>query len=159
MAETAGKRARALTERGVMFEGFRMLIGAIIALLVLIIIVSAIQYFRGEESRISMHRFYAGLETASSQPNGSTFAIKDVVFESGSAFSSDALEKIMGLKEDCALIDSAGSAFTSTSYLIEVNQRIKADVYIQCRTGGDPLSKNKSCPVHCTVSFGKDIEE
>ena len=143
-------------ERGVMFEGFRMLIGAIIALLILIIIVSAVQYFSEEKYRISMHRFYTGIETASAQPNGTAFAIENLTLAPGTAFSEDALARMMGLTDGCVDFDSAGSAFKEGLGTVEVVQSVESTVYVKCET--NTLS-GSGCTVECIVSFGKPFED
>ena len=58
-----------LDNKGQAFEAYRLLIDAILALLVLVIIVSAVNYLESLKTNISSERFYTGLKNAVKQPN------------------------------------------------------------------------------------------
>ncbi|MFH1224846.1 MAG: hypothetical protein V1676_03505 [Candidatus Diapherotrites archaeon] len=135
-----------------MFEIFRMLIGAIIALLILLIIVTSITYFSNLEIEISNQRFIDGLGKVVRQPNADTLLISGVTFPQGAAYTASSLGGIMGIDRECVLVQSQGGAFEDGLNIVTVKQRVKADVYMKCETG------SAGCPVSCTVSFGKDIK-
>lgn len=135
-----------------MFEIFRMLIGAIIALLILVIIVTSITYFGNLEIEISKQRLIDGLEKVVKQPNADSLVVSGIIFPQDAAYPASALAEIIGIGRDCVLVQSGGGAFEDGVNIVTAKQRVKADVYMKCETGSEP------CPVSCTVSFGKDIE-
>jgi len=69
------------------FEPFKLLIGAVTALLILTIIVSTINYFDSLELDISTERFYTGVKNAVNQPNDSVIAVAGVVMDKGMILS------------------------------------------------------------------------
>lgn len=142
-----------MNDKGLMFEGYRMLIGAIVALLILTIIVGAINYLSQLEFDISMQRFFSGLESAVKQPNGDILYIDGARFEKGAAFSRSSLAGRMGIAGECVEFDTPDSPFRLTEYAVHVEENAKTDVYIRCET-----DFSGSCPVGCIISFGRELE-
>ena len=148
-------------ERGE-FEPFKMMIGAIFALMILTIIISAIAAFDQWRLVISKDKFYTGLRNAVKQPNGDQFVINDIFFDKGEGFSANSIAKNIGLNEGCLALD----AYPSTTYIfsntqsnqsLEIRSRVQINVYSCCRTnlnGGNP-----NCEISCTVSFAKPIAQ
>lgn len=143
---------KGFSQSGQAFEPFNLLIGAVFALTVLVIIVSAVNYFENEKLRISEQRFYDGLATAVKSPNGETLVIEGIQFPRDGAFSAKSLGQSMGLGDGCIeLADSGAAGFELDGSTIRVKEAVKADVFAKCFTGG-------SCEIDCRISFGKDFE-
>ncbi|MFH1256097.1 MAG: hypothetical protein V1494_02280 [Candidatus Diapherotrites archaeon] len=149
-------RKISLNEKGQAFASMRLLIGAVMGLLILVIIISAISYFENLEIDISVKRVNDGFANAVKQPDGSILEVGDAVLL-GQTFSSSGISKKMGIESDCVELYSRGSpAFEeiTAEKAIEVRQRVKTSVYVRCET--DPPF-GSDCPIGCTVSFGKPI--
>ncbi len=141
------------------FEPFKMMIGAIFALMILTIIISAIAAFDQWRLIISKDKFYTGLRNAVQQPNGDQFVINDIFFDKGDGFAANSIAKNIGLKEGCLVLD----AYPSTTYAftggqsLEIRSRVLTNVYSCCRTNIN--SGNENCEISCTVSFAKPIAQ
>ena len=90
-----------LYEKGQAFEPFKMLIGAVFALLVLVIILGAVSYFDDLDYQISMNRFSTGLNQAVKLHDGSILTIEELKFPDDTSFSSKGIGNVVGLDEGC----------------------------------------------------------
>lgn len=146
-----------MNKDGQAFAVYKLLIGAIIALLILVIIIGAISYLEGLKFDISRKRFITGLQQVVEQPNEDLFKIENVIFRKGDFYSTALLgrKEIMGLDEECIELDAAeGAAFDLESDKITIKQEIITTVYAQCRATDCAYD----CDICCIVSFGKVIE-
>ncbi|MEK6957651.1 MAG: hypothetical protein AABW99_01590 [archaeon] len=143
------------------FEVYRLLIGAIIALLILVIIVGAINYFDNLTIDVSRQRFFSGLSNAVDQPNGESLMIENVVFRRGEAFTSRALALQMGIGENC--IEFAGSDSSGISMgdgIVTVKEKLKTDVFVKCETNSQDnpaMAVPSGCEIACEIGFGEPI--
>jgi hypothetical protein len=137
-------------QSGQAFEPFNLLIGAIFALTVLVIIISAVNYFDNERIKISQQRFYDGLANAVKSPNKETLVIREIQLPTDASFSAKSLGNSIGLDEKCVSIEASPS-FEITGSTIKAKNNIRTDIYIRCFTGG-------TCEIDCEISFGKDFE-
>ncbi|MBI2597753.1 MAG: hypothetical protein HYW50_01000 [Candidatus Diapherotrites archaeon] len=148
------RKRRQILREGGEFEPFKMLIGAVFALLVLTIIVSAIQSFEQFRTKISIEKFYSGLQNATNQPNGQLLVIDNVFFEVDTIFAANSIARNIGLKEGCLELDASRPAFENPSrQLVKMLSNAETSVFARCRTnesGGNP-----ACEVSCCVSFGE----
>jgi len=140
------------------FEPFKLLIGAVTALLILTIIVSTINYFQGLEVDISTERFYSAVRNAASQPNGSLLVANNIILTGGSSIASRGIAQEVGLPDACIFLQ-AGSPrqfiVDPAGRNIQVIERTQTDVYVQCYSNTSPESPNPSeCQVSCKVSLG-----
>lgn len=143
------------------FEPFKMMIGAIMALMILVIILSAIDFFYKFRIDVSTERLYTGIRNAVEQPNGKSLVVKDLILDSGTIFTSAAIARQVGLDtgptpDACLdLVVANNSSFTSNSpESITVNASFQMDVYAVCST--NLLDTYCSCEVCCIVGFNKD---
>ena len=148
-----------MNKKGQAFAIYKLLIGAIIALLILIIIIGAINYLEGLKFDISRQRFVTGLKQAVKQPNKDVLKIENVIFKKGDFYSTVSLGREMMLNEEwgkeCIELDAADTtAFDLESDKITIREEIITTVYIQCRTTDCAYD----CEICCIVSFGKPIE-
>lgn len=146
-----------LNQRGE-FEPFKLLIGAITALLILTIIISTINYFQALEVDISTERFYSGMKNAVNQPNGSLLVAENIVFTEGRAISSRELAQQAGLEDKCIEMQAHNSSVFAADpgkRNVRVLERTQTEVYIQCFSNVMPEAPNSTeCQISCKVSFG-----
>ena len=140
------------------FEPFKMLIGAVMALMILAIIVSAIDYFNRFRLDISKERLIDGLKNAVEQPNGKTLAIQGLLFEERTGYTNSFLAKEIGLEGPQCIsfleTDNFSSIATNDSG-VSINSSIQADVYPVCytNTAGECQS---DCQLCCVLAFNRD---
>lgn len=143
--------------KGQEFIGYKMLIGAIVALFILMIIIGAINYFSTLREDISDQVVINGLEAAANSPNGDVIKRSDVTLHEGS-YSARSFSKATGVEEECIYLSSIN---TSSFYkdivfnAIVVNESVLADIYFRCNTGSICTS---GCEICCDVSFGGPIQ-
>jgi hypothetical protein len=145
-------------EKSGQFEPFKLLIGAITALLILTIIVSTINYFQGLEVDISTERFYSAVKNAVNQANGSLLVAENVVLTSGSTISSRGLAQQAGFQDQCIVLQ----ADNPRVFLVDVEgkkinvlERVQTEVYVQCYSNTSADAPNPSeCQISCKVSLG-----
>ncbi|HLC92714.1 MAG TPA: hypothetical protein VJH23_03330 [archaeon] len=143
-----------IDERGQAFEPFKMLIGAIMALTVLLIIIGAIQYFENLRLDVSKQRFIEGISNAVRQPNGNLLVVDSLQFQRGQAFSSSGLGKNVGIDGECITFpqNSSGSIKTSGK-TVEFTEGQQVDAYIKC-----DANPSAQCTVGCEISFNEPPE-
>ena len=133
------------------FEPFKLLIGAVTALLILTIIVSTINYFDSLELDISTERFYTGVKNAVNQPNDSVIAVSGVVMDKGMIISTAGLAERTGLKEGCFSFETNNSSqYRIEGRSVTVLQKMQDDIYLKCRPGTDAAV----CQIECSIGFG-----
>ena len=139
------------SQKGQAFEPFKLLIGAVMALAVLVIIIGAINYFEGLSVDVSRQRFSEGLQNAVRQPNGSPLLIENLKFQRDASFSSGGIGKLIGIPEDCvSFTDPGAKVFEVTdSKLITVHETVLTSVLVRC-----DIDKPPSCRVGCEITFG-----
>ena len=140
-----------LNQRGQAFASYRLLIGAIMALLILAIIVGAITYLRTLESDISAQKLAQGVANAVKQPNGRILKLNDLALAQG-GYSANVFSRAMNLDEECVYVDAVGSTFESTGDAVIVKHRTKASVYARCDIGSG------ACEIQCEVRFGAGFD-
>ncbi|AJF60221.1 MAG: hypothetical protein J4224_03670 [Candidatus Diapherotrites archaeon] len=141
------------------FEPFKMMIGAIVALLILLIILGAIRSFEEFKINVSKERFLEGLENAVQQPNNDILVVENLLFDKGTVYTKDFLARRTGLEGQCVeILAPSSSSFTVDSQRILVNYRIETNFYAQCTTNLDPASFcDSTCEICCKFSFSKPI--
>lgn len=140
------------------FEPFKMLIGAIMALVVLVIILAAIEFFNTFNASVSTELFYTGLRNAIEQPNGKTLVIKNLRFESGTVFTASSVSRQVGLATECLYFKlPPGTSQTS----VQMENSVEINAFSVCYTNESTEcdSFDSSCQVCCYVGFGVDPNE
>ena len=142
-----------MDERGQYFEGFRLIVEAIMALAILAIIVGAISYFEQLRIDVGVGQLEQGFFDAFEASDGS------VIKKSGleipqMEISSAYFAKQVNLGLECVEFDSSGISNYSIfpgRHGIKINNLTKTDVFFKCQR--DTLG----CDSHCTISFGKKL--
>ncbi|MDD5148421.1 MAG: hypothetical protein PHH08_03065 [Candidatus ainarchaeum sp.] len=144
-------------ESGQAFDVFRLLIGAIIGLAILVIIISIIQYLESWKVDVSKKLLADGLYNAVQTPNGEVVVRKDLTLRKGDIFSRGNFAEQSGVKWDCLelLVSNIGAFELRNDSIIEIKQGILTTVYFQCFK--KPAS-NPDCDPYCLVSFGKALK-
>ena len=143
-----------MNSRGQEFAGFKLLIGAITSLLILVIIVGIITHIESLKFEISEKQLYEGLNAAVQTPDGTQIVRKDLTLQQGSLYSASALATISGLPEACISISSSrsgGFEISGTDKIMKIKTNLVADIYYKC-TKSDPV-----CDISCEISFGEEI--
>ncbi len=149
-----------MDERGQAFAVFKLLIGSILAMMILIIIFGAITYLDQIKIDISKERFYAALIDATNQPNGQILIVSDIYLDS-TRYSRNALGAKMGIEGECIELDSIeNEIFMLRSESVEITRRQLTDVYIVCEPVDDSDFGNypDSCGFGCFISFAKELD-
>ncbi len=160
-------------QKGQEFEVFNILIGAVLALAILVIIVSIINYFEGIKVDSSRQAIEKKVENAAQSPDGSVFVVRDIVVPQNQSFSSKYFaEEVLNLDERCIEFDfpyeltsmQYPDAYSTYKNRIEFTKRIQTDFYVVCqpREEGKLLFHDYSlmqCPASCEefcclLSFG-----
>ena len=143
-----------LNSRGQAFSAFELLIGAVLALAVLAIIVSTIVYFDSLRLQVTSEKLNNGWLSAVNAPNGGIVKVDSVTLVQGSLYSKKQFADKVGMSPDCITLDSSDAAFERYSNSLRVTQVLQTNVYIQCTTD----SASPGCPIQCTISFDKPLE-
>ncbi|MCR4335368.1 MAG: hypothetical protein NUV57_02415 [archaeon] len=139
------------SQKGQTFAPFRLLIGAIMALLVLVIIVSAINYFQDLRFNVSQQKFFNGLSNAINQPNSSVLIVEDVQFRKESIYSSNGFSKVSGIEPECiTFMETDSLGIEVEDQVIKFNQNILTNVYYKCE-----IPNNGICEISCEIAFNE----
>ncbi len=143
---------------------FRLMIDSVIGLAILLVILSALNYFQGQVVVQSKADFITLVKNAVNSPTGAVLKSSELTFTNKYAVDSSDLQNWTQLSQNCFKFSSrGGSAVTSSDEKgVQFTQNIKMVVYAQCTTvqGCDlrtPPESWSSCCNQCLISFGKII--
>jgi len=161
-----------VNSKGQEFEVFNVLIGAVLAIAILVIIISIINYFEQIKVDSSINAIKQKLNSAAQSPDGSIFVAKEIIVPKDYSFNSRYFGLILNINEDCIEFDIP----SNTSWveypnfpeknLINFNKRIQTSFYVVCLANNDNQKLNfhdnypMDCPEEscnefcCLVSFG-----
>lgn len=144
------------SERGQEFEPFRLLIGAVFALAVLVIIIGAINYFEDLRLDVSRQRFMEGLNNAVKQPNGTPLEIAGIQLQAGKKYTSLEISKVVNIPDECISFGDSGSReFTvERKASVQVNANLLSDVMVVCTAKPADLPVAE-CEVGCVITFNE----
>ncbi|HLD58319.1 MAG TPA: hypothetical protein VI977_01600 [archaeon] len=141
--------------RGQAFDVYRLLIGALIGIAILVIVVSIINYLETWKFEVSQRQLFEGLDKAVQTPNGEVVIEKNLTLRQGAFFSAEGFVENSGLQPGCVEIRAASlSAFElqGTSFL-KMKSNLLVTVYYQC------LRNQPDCETFCIVSFEKELKK
>jgi len=159
-----------MNQKGQEFEVFNILVGAVLALAILVIIISIITYFEQIKLDSSIQSIQQKLTNAAQSPDGSVFVSKDVIIPADYSFNSKQFSLILNIDEECIEFDFPHD-LTSIYYpnspernVIAFNKRIQTNFFVVCQSRNDgvlyfsdyslmqcPASCDEFC---CLASFG-----
>ena len=145
-----------MNSKGQYFEGYELLIGAIMALLILVIIFGFLSQLRVYQEQASLTAYFDGVKSAVSSPNGEIFQIKSVMLPAGT-YNGTALEKQTTLKAECFSFQAPEWSNLHLNDLgdVEIVQSSEIAVFAKCVLADDYGS---GCKESCLISFGKEID-
>lgn len=136
---------------------FRLLIGAIMGLAILVTIISMIGYFGEQEINVSEARLYEGfqiaLENLSTEESPEMVVMENLKLKekSYSAFDFALEARMPELYPDCIRLTASPNLGEVIDNRIEISSTIKTDIYYKC------ISQTSSCSICCIISFGQEI--
>ena len=140
---------------------FRLMVDAIIGLVILLMIISSINYFNSLRLEVSKAEFTALIKSAVDSPNGKIVESGNLVFSAGDIYDSVTISFMTGYPKDCFRFQT-NLAFTETGSgrYIKFGQPVDAKVYASCRATGEECSPDdEDClAIDCLISFGKKLE-
>ena len=142
---------------------FRLMIDSVIGLAILLVILSALNYFQGQVVVQSKSDFISLVKNAVNTPTGIVLKSGELTFPNKFSVDTIDLQSWTNLSEKCFRFDSRGSiTLSEDKQKIEFTQSLKTIVYAQCFTqlGCNPygvVSNWNECCNQCTVSFGIPI--
>jgi len=162
-----------MNQKGQEFEVFNLLIGAILALAILVIIVSIVNYLEDIKIDSSLKAIEQKLSNAAQSPDGSVFVSEEVILPKDFSFNSKQVSRILNIGEECVEFDFPENANwaeysngTGEKTLIQFTRRIETKFYVLCYARGEgtvyltghdndilncPASCSEFC---CALSFG-----
>jgi len=144
-----------MNEKGQAFTVFRLLIGGLIALAVLVIIISIISYMENFRYDISKQRLAEQFNVAMQSPNGNIVVAEDLAFRAGYIFSTVQLAKSSNTNVSCIDVPQVRYSeviVNSISKTVKFNSNAIFSVYYKC-----DRSSETDCPIKCIISFGEPI--
>ena len=146
------KKYELLNQRGQGSDVFRLLIGAVMALAILLIVLGIVNLVGEEKFKLSRQRFFDGFSTAHDSPDGlSPVEREKLFFNKHEIFTSDSLARQFQMQPQCIQFFSEhprASSFPGYSG-IEMLDQLNLTVVFSCESNGP----NQDCPIQCTVTF------
>lgn len=143
-----------MNQKGQAFAGYRLLIGAILGLMILVIIVAGITAVEQIKYEISNQRLFSMAQTAPKNPSTDVLIVENLSLKEGTAFSKETFSEQMGIPGDCITFDVAPlPSINHSGKVIVFEKTVEIDVYFVCETVS-PLCDGTS-DVECTIYFGK----
>ena len=153
-----------MNQQGQGEDVFRLLIGAVMGLAIMVIIISVINYFAALQQSVSEERLYDGFKIA--LENVTKQESPDMKIEKGvrlpeSTYTSQGFAAIANFNEECIefqgtksfeLIGDSTKEFGGAD-AIHVKKFMELDIYYKCFS----YAVNTNCPIYCIVSFGKQV--
>lgn len=142
---------------------FRLMIDSVVGLAILLVILSALNYFQGQVLVQSKSDFFSLVRNAVSTPTGVAIKSGELTFPINFSVDVSDLQSATLLSQNCFEFDSSGSVRTSSDKKkVTFSQGLKVIVYAKCATnqGCDPYSPPSdwgSCCTQCWVSFARPL--
>jgi len=148
-----------LNKKGDEGSPFILVVGAIMGLLILTIVISAITYFDSIKIKRSFEALQEGFREAvdNLQTSGSQqFIVRDNLLLEGISFSTKALALETEVKPECIKFETHNSLVNVKDNIVSIEKRVLIKVFFQCIIVTN--SANTNCDICCVVSFGAQPE-
>ncbi len=137
-----------LNSKGQSSEVFKLLIGSIIGLAIIVIIYSLITQISSQKEYLEDAIFYKKIEGAIRNPTGSETLIEKVNVKSGSSITNEYLGNRTGLGKECFSINNPNN--DAINYIdnqgIVFKKDLKLDFIIKCEITNEEL-----CQITCNI--------
>ncbi len=148
-----------LSQKGQAFAVYRLLIGAILALMIMFFISGIYAYFEDQKAIVSERSLQSAVRNAVSSPNGEVITVENLTFKQGSAYSSRAFANIVAIPESCIELSGAGSSGVLISgSKVSIIKQLMLGVYVKCCLELCAGDDNPEDDVMCRISFAEKIE-
>ena len=149
---------------------FRLMIDSVVGLAILVIIISAINYYNEQSCLQSTQDLIDLIKSAANSSTGAIIPSQtDICFSKGSALDALDTQHWTNINETCFRFQYTGSSSVRISpdeKRIDFIQNLKTRVYAQCKPSPSFQSCNPkiipqsidACCITCTISIGKKIE-
>lgn len=144
-----------MNSSGQAFTVFRFLVEAIVAMVILVIIISALRYFEEKNFEISRKRLFEGFSSAFQSPNGDVIERPEIIFRSGDIITAGAFAKEVNMQPECISFNEnslSSVSFRDSQTAFFSNQSI-IKVFYRCFKQAESF-----CSIACEISFGKAFE-
>lgn len=147
-------------EKGQAFAVYRMLIGAILAIMILFFISGIYIYFEEQKAIVSERSLHSAIRNAVSSPNGDVIVAENLTFRQGTIYSRGAFANIAAIPESCIVLSQTRSVSSveASEDEISIKKQVMLDVYVKCNLGLCANDDNPSDDVECEISFGEKLE-
>ncbi len=156
-----------MNSKGQEFEVFNILIGAILALAILVIIFSLIDFLDNNRITSSVQAIQQKVKNSAQSPDGSVFVAKNVLLSKNFVFNSIVFSKTLNIQEQCVEFDIPDNVswieypnFPQKNIVV-FTRKTQTDFYILCQpeninfsSYSDTLNCDSSCEFCCLASFG-----
>lgn len=132
------------------------------ALALLAIIVGLIYYFDSLATEASFRAFKDAVLSGVNSPNGDIIRADNIVLPP-SVFTVTSVANMATLPSECIQLQVSGTSDMipkpdeSTVNAIEIQKRLRTNIYIQCVLGSSLSPASSDCAKSCVVSFGKPL--
>lgn len=131
---------------------FRLLVGAVMGLAILLIVLGIIQVIEQQKFELSQIRFVDGFEAAVNLPANKTVKQEQLLFRQGTTITAYGLAKQFPVDEKCIVFFSGHSAVLIVSpQKAQMTKPVQTDVFFNCAKNRVP-----SCDIDCKVGFGAE---
>jgi len=134
---------------------FRLMVDAIIGLVILLTILSALSYFEQQKISVGLKEFESVIYSAVNAPDGKIVESGGLSFLKGTVFTSTGLEVATGYKAECFNFQTGVTTIQVSDSAVRILQNIDVKVYAQCQPS---IDCDSDCLFCCMISFGKRIE-
>ena len=146
------KKKPVLNQKGE-FGVFRLLIGAVIGLALLLIVLAIVANVENQKYQISAVHFFDGFSSAVNLPNGTPVQQEDLFFKQGEVFTARSLAHQFSFEDsDCIefFTDHPGVSVSATQDIARIEKPVHLDVFFDCKNIG-------SCQPDCRISFDEEL--
>lgn len=139
------------------FEPFKLLIGAVLGLLILVLVLGVVESVRSVQWQLSEGRFSDGFKIALNTPTGDEVLREKLLFRKGTVFSGTGLGHNTPVDPLCILFisndpDRITVTNNATVHKAEIISDLQTDVIFICQT---PVGGCGTGKIQCSVTFGR----
>jgi len=144
------------SQKGQYFAPYRLVIGAAIGSMILLIILGVVSYFEGLKETLAYETIVSGIKSAVASPNGMVVK-KPNVFIKSSTFSKKFFAEVSGLEKDCIILQAPESGVVYLKEqpleMIVVEKGVAINLYFKCC-----MQTNAECEMKCWISFAEELK-
>ena len=151
-------------QKGQAFAVYRLLIGAILAIMIASFISGIYIYFEEQKAIISTRSLESAVKNAVSSPNGEVITVENLTFREGAAYTKRSFSYVAAIPAACIVFPQTRSlsAIQVSESRISIRQQVMLNVYIKCFLAGAAEGcagdDEPADDIACEISFGEKLE-